>query len=450
MASYKSTSAASKAKEKAQAQMNKTASAKKAPPKLTKYQQSFKDVHDVNKPKIEARRDAATTAMGDAWKKDISKYDYKSAGHSKFDHHDIKALRKAGYDDDAIAKYSSSLGANQLSEGIRHNWSKFAGEHATKGFDKSKGIESFDVGKGFNISDVRYLQKQGFSDKEISDFAHKSVLEGGKSHGNAMSQYMHKQGRLDYMHGAWKNAKKKAEAATNNSINDSFNSTDNSQTDNSMNDSNNIKDSLNTDGSFNTDMSQQADIDDSFNTDNSVNDSFNTTDSFNTDNRFTVEGDLDQNIGKSGDMTTNIGSNNTFGAGSSIGNDYSVTIGNQNAGNAGNGGASNQGLANMQGMAAYSALNNNAWAKSSSQLNGYGRAAGASQEAAKRTGATSRVANLYNVTGADQTYWKNKATAQQGFYLGDIFKYRAPTWTMPSAPKKPQDNTSQIANAFNP
>ena len=169
---------------------------------------------------------------------------------------------------------------------------------------------------------------------------------------------------------------------------------------------------------------------------------------FNTDNRFTVEGNLEQNIGKRGDMNTNIGSNNTFGAGSSIGNDYSVTIGNQNAGNTGNSGSSSQGLANMQSMAAYSALNNNAWAKSSSQLNGYGRAAGASEEAAKTTNALDRVANLYNVTGMDQEYWKNKATAQQGNYLGDIFNFRAPSWMMPSAPKKPEDKTEDIADKF--
>ena len=104
----------------------------------------------------------------------------------------------------------------------------------------------------------------------------------------------------------------------------------------------------------------------------------------------------------------------------------------------------------MQSMAAYSALNNNAWAKSSSQLNGYGRAAGASQEAAKTTGATDRVASLYNLTGMDQEYWKNKATAQQGGYLGDIFNFRAPDWVMPSAPKKPEDKTEEIADQFDP
>ena len=50
---------------------------------------------------------------------------------------------------------------------------------------------------------------------------------------------------------------------------------------------------------------------------------------------FSVGGDLNQNIGKSGDQTTTIGDGNTFGSGAQIGNDSSVTIGMQNAGNSG-------------------------------------------------------------------------------------------------------------------
>ena len=168
---------------------------------------------------------------------------------------------------------------------------------------------------------------------------------------------------------------------------------------------------------------------------------------------FAVGGDLNQNIGKSGDQTTTVGDGNTFGAGASIGNDYSVTIGNQSAGNNNSGGSGSgggSGLSNMQSAAAYSALNNNAWAKSSSQLNGYGRAAGASEEAAKITGATDRVATLYNMTGADQKYWNDKAVAQQGSYLGDIFNFRAPDWVMPPDPAKPEDKTEEIADEFDP
>ncbi|MDA7436454.1 hypothetical protein N8654_02090 [Synechococcus sp. AH-601-B19] len=47
---------------------------------------------------------------------------------------------------------------------------------------------------------------------------------------------------------------------------------------------------------------------------------------------FYVGGDLTQNVGKTGDMTTNIGDGNTI-TGSQIGNDNSDTIGGNNAGN---------------------------------------------------------------------------------------------------------------------
>ena len=156
-----------------------------------------------------------------------------------------------------------------------------------------------------------------------------------------------------------------------------------------------------------------------------------------------IGGNLEQGIGKDGDMNTSIGDNNTFGPGASIGNDYSVTIGSQTVG--GNGGsAGGTAFNNMQSAAAYNALNDNAWAKSQSQLNGYGRAAGASAAAADITGASERVANLYNMTGMDQQYWSNKSTAHQGDYLGDIFKIRAPDWQMPEAPAKIEDNTEEI------
>ena len=163
------------------------------------------------------------------------------------------------------------------------------------------------------------------------------------------------------------------------------------------------------------------------------------------DGSFAVGGDLNQNVGKQGDMTTSIGDNNQFGAGSSIGNDYSVTIGSNSAGNDNRGG-----LSNMQGAAAYSALNNNQFHRSQSQLNGFGRAAGATEEAEKSVGSKPRVANLYNLTGMDQNYWNNKAKAQQGFYLGDIFKQSAPNWVQPPSPSKPEDKTESIANSFDP
>ena len=171
----------------------------------------------------------------------------------------------------------------------------------------------------------------------------------------------------------------------------------------------------------------------------------------NTDNSIDVDGDVAQEIGKRGDMNTTIGDKNEI-IGSSIGNDYSVTIGNQSFGT-GSGGSNNSSgnnpLANMQTAASYTALNNNQHAQSSSQVNGLGTAMAAIAAGEKATGASERVGALYNLTGMDQQYWSDKATAKQGDYLGDIFDMRAPDWTMPDKPKKPEDKTEEIAEDFN-
>ena len=154
----------------------------------------------------------------------------------------------------------------------------------------------------------------------------------------------------------------------------------------------------------------------------------------------TIIGDTGD-VGKTGDMTTNIGDGNTI-IGSPIGNDYSVTIGNTGIMDGGSGGGS--GLSNMMGAAAYSALNDNAYAKSQSMLNGYGRAAGASANAELRIGARDRVANLYNMVGQSQQYWNNKATAHQGTYLGDVGNLGGYSFVQAPNPVQTEDRTSEI------
>jgi hypothetical protein len=156
----------------------------------------------------------------------------------------------------------------------------------------------------------------------------------------------------------------------------------------------------------------------------------------------TIIGDTGD-VGKKGDMTTTIGDGNTI-IGSPIGNDYSVTIG--NTGNMSGGGSGGSGLSNMMGAAAYSALNNNAYNTSQSQVNGPGVAATASANAELRTGATDRVANLYNMVGESQMYWKNKADAQQGLYLGDVWNQGGHKWTQAPNPEFTEDKTSDILN----
>ena len=154
---------------------------------------------------------------------------------------------------------------------------------------------------------------------------------------------------------------------------------------------------------------------------------------------FKVGGDLNQNVGKTGDMTTTI-SDSTFGAGASVGNDYSVTIGSNRAGNSSGSGSADDGsttsLSNMQSAAAYNALNSNSLARSRSEMSGYGRAAGAIEEAKKAnsTPNADRIA-AYNFAGANQNYLQDKVDQIRSQYMGSLAGYQAPTFEMPTAPR---------------
>ena len=150
----------------------------------------------------------------------------------------------------------------------------------------------------------------------------------------------------------------------------------------------------------------------------------------NTNN--TTQNDILQNAGNKEDWTTTIGNNNDIKY-SNIGNDYSVNIG-----------GIGDGFSNMQGAAAYTALNNNQYQRSKSEINGLKRSAQASEQATGLVGAKDRAANLYNSMGYSQNYWRQKADAQQNFYLGDIFAQNAPEFQMPDAPVQPKDSTEQI------
>lgn len=150
------------------------------------------------------------------------------------------------------------------------------------------------------------------------------------------------------------------------------------------------------------------------------------------------ENNFNQNAGNKGDWTGTIGDQNEIWH-SNFNNDYSVNI-------AGIG----DGFSNMQGAAAYKALNDNQHARSKSELNGLKRASQASQEARRIVGGSDRAANLYNSMGYSQNYWRQKADAQQNFYLGDIFEMKGPEYQLPSAPSDPMDNdtTQDTLNDF--
>ena len=157
-----------------------------------------------------------------------------------------------------------------------------------------------------------------------------------------------------------------------------------------------------------------------------------------TNTNSSEENNINQNAGNKEDWTTTIGNNNDIKY-SNIGNDYSVNIG-----------GIGDGFSNMQGAAAYTALNNNQYQRSKSEINGLKRAAQASEQATGLVGAKDRAASLYNSIGYSQNYWRQKADAQQNFYLGDIFAMKAPEYQLPESPSDPMDNdtTQDTLNDF--
>lgn len=125
---------------------------------------------------------------------------------------------------------------------------------------------------------------------------------------------------------------------------------------------------------------------------------------------------------------------------SNVGNDYSNNTNNQNDYSVNfSGNNSDGGFSNLQGAAAYAALNNNQARRSNSELSGSTRAAKASEDAHKKVDGRGRAQRMYNMTGMDQNYWRSKADSQQNFYLGDIFKMNAGDYKLPSPPSNPFD-----------
>ena len=214
--------------------------------------------------------------------------------------------------------------------------------------------------------------------------------------------------------------------------------TDNSEN-NSINQDADGNTTTNTNNSENNSINQDAGGNTITNTNNSENNSINqdagnkedwttnfggntTTNASNSENN-----NINQYAGNKGDWTTNVGNNNDIKY-SNIGNDYSVNIG-----------GIGDGFSNMQGAAAYTALNNNQFERSKSDINGIKRSAQASEQATGLVGAKDRAANLYNSIGYSQNYWRQKANAQQNFYLGDIYAQGAPDFQLPEAPSNPSD-----------
>ena len=135
-----------------------------------------------------------------------------------------------------------------------------------------------------------------------------------------------------------------------------------------------------------------------------------------------------------GDGSWFIGNNNQ-------GADYSVVIGNQSIGGTGTfvPGYSS-GLNNMQGAAGYGALNNNAFQRSQSEMNGLTRSAQASANAGLMTGANERIAGFDFAARSTSDLFRDKSTAQNTRYLGATDNYSPPAFVMPDPLKSIQPN----------
>lgn len=147
---------------------------------------------------------------------------------------------------------------------------------------------------------------------------------------------------------------------------------------------------------------------------------------------------IDQESQVDNTFENNFGNNNSFGPGSSVGNNNAVTIISQGG----------QGLNNMQSVAAYKALNNNEFEKSQQRMNGYGRTAGAIDQAEAKLGVVDRVSNIYNMAGLSQAYWNDKSLSHQADYLGDIWKTGGFKYQMPGVRQRLEDRTQEIADGM--
>ena len=135
-------------------------------------------------------------------------------------------------------------------------------------------------------------------------------------------------------------------------------------------------------------------------------------------------GNLDQNIDVDNTTSVNLGNENEFGAGSNIGNNYSITFANQGDDNP---------YESLQMATRANALNDNFKERSNSFVGGTGRSQQAINQSEEQTGARKIVENLYNQVGEAQAYYQDSAVKYRNRAFGDTGQ--TPVW---KAPKPPQ------------
>jgi len=419
----------------------------------------------------------------------------KKGGTSHLDNASKKALQEAGQYQDymsqfaqghtkeaGINSYNREGSKNIIGADIRYLESQGYSNKDITNWMASQKKNDKGEGKGVNHWAASWMNKQGMVDtyenyqapstpqSDAKERAQNQLAKGGKTVNNNQSY-----GASDYNNSINDSYNKSSSQVAKDSYNRQLTNTTNNNQNKSVNDSNNrqltnttnnnqdqrrydqrdqsVQDSNNSSSSLNYSPTSTNTTSNSNNSASAV--KYDATSTSNSNNRtqtnqqqnlltsnsnnVTDSGNLsatmnsDIKSGKTGNMTFNLGDNNDV-MGSALGNDNSVTI---------TGGTSG-GMDNMLGLAAYQALNNNQFARSSQGLNGTGRSAMQIKQMNDSIGAQDTAKNAYNMAGMYQQYFNDSSKAMQGSWAGDIFDFNAPEWMQGSTPSNPKDDTKNI------
>ena len=166
-----------------------------------------------------------------------------------------------------------------------------------------------------------------------------------------------------------------------------------------------------------------------------IQDSFNTTDSFNTDTdtkgSFNTSIDQDQSFDRNfGNNENTIGDDNNFYGNVNQGNqDFSINIGNQQAGAGGTAGGGT--MSNAAEGAAAKAGFENTWERSNAKFNPTAFAASNVAAADQLGGTSDLIKGLDRTTDANIDYYRKASDRGTLGLYGDIWNMKAPTWKAP-------------------
>lgn len=420
---------------------------------------------------------------------DISNFDIGN----KYGIQDVKALRKAGYDDQQIAedfaqrggkmnkltrrafKQGGVLDAAQSGIKSRRAEAKERAQNFTDNSNSNNTTDSFNTQdsfntEGFNTTDSFNSQIDSNDNNSTNDSFNTQDSNNVSGFNTSNSGNTTNKDSFNT----------RADANDNRRYNDSFNETtrDSFNTDASTNDSFNTttRDSNNTTDSYNRTDNSRANsgennrgIQGNMNTQQNSNQGvigngtlnrdaynnnrgvigdgkqYNTSGNVsgtrnmggigntNTDNSFNAQ-NISNQIGKQGDMNFTAGDGNTFYG--SNNNDYSITFGQANQGNGSGGGGSF--MSGAQAATAANALNDNFLMRGKAMNPTAGMAAQTIQQATMAAQMPNFNMNqAFMNSGASQNYLMDLSKQYQEGYQGNTMGYQAPGFTFPGPFERP-------------